>query len=69
MRAKCFSLNVFYKCFILMISGSVHKDGSAKEVHRVAAWAQASWILIMLNKIDSDRLFGAIDTVPESSKM
>lgn len=55
MRAKCSSLNVFYKCFILMISGSFHKGGSAKEVHRVAARAQAQWLLTMLNKTDSNQ--------------
>lgn len=38
-----------------MISRSFHEEGSAKEVHRVAAWAQAWWIMIMSNKIDSDQ--------------
>lgn len=37
-----------------MISGSFLIEGGAKEVRRVAAWAQAWWILIVLNKIDSD---------------
>ena len=55
MRAKCFSINVFSKCFILTISGSFHTGGGAKEFHGVAAWAQAWWILMMLNKTDSDQ--------------
>lgn len=41
MRAKCFSLNVSYKCFILMIGGSFHREGIAKEVHGAVAGAQA----------------------------
>lgn len=55
MGAKWSSLNVFCKCSILTISECFHTEGSAKEVHRVAAWAWAWWILIMLNKIDSDQ--------------
>lgn len=38
-----------------MISGSFHGEGIAKEVHGVAAGAQAQWLPIMLNKTDSDR--------------
>lgn len=38
-----------------MISGSFHREGIAKEVHGAAAGAQARWLLIMLNKTDSDQ--------------
>lgn len=70
MRAKCFSINVVYKCFIIMISGSFHTEGSAKEVRGVAAWVQAWWILITLNKKQIRiSLFGAIESMPMSSKM
>lgn len=38
-----------------MINGSFYWEGIAKEVHGVAAGAQARWLLIMLNKTDSDQ--------------
>lgn len=58
MGAKYFSLNVFYKCFISMISGGFHKEGGAKEVHRAVAWAPAWWVLIVVNNMDSDPSVG-----------
>lgn len=53
-----------------MISGSFHTEGSAKGVRGVAAWVQAWWILITLNKKQIRiSLFGAIESVPMNSKM
>lgn len=69
MRAKRSSINVFYKCSILMISGSFHTEGSAKEVHGWQPGLRPGGFWLCWTKQIRIHLFGAIETVPASSKM